>query len=90
VKVNLQILRVPPQTVPWAPAWVSVSVRDGQTILIWAPPVFDGGAPVKYYKIYRSSNGENSRYLTIVKDTWMYTDTQEAYYYEVSAVNSAG
>lgn len=68
--------------------------NSGKIKLDWTAPASNGGAAVTSYKIYRGTSAGSLAYLTTVGNVLTYTDsgltTGTTYYYQVSAVNSAG
>ncbi|HEX5565328.1 MAG TPA: fibronectin type III domain-containing protein [Streptomyces sp.] len=79
---------------PAAPGGVTGTAGPGTATLTWSAPSDDGGSPVTGYAIYRSTTAGAETLLTTVGDTRSYTDSAvqagNPYYYQVSAVNSAG
>jgi len=79
---------------PTAPQGLGASPGDATVTLTWSAPSSNGGSPITNYRIYRgtSSNGETLK--TTIGNVLTYTDTTVTngvtYYYQVSAVNSAG
>jgi fibronectin type 3 domain-containing protein len=84
----------PTATVPSAPQNLQLSSSDQQIVLTWNAPADDGGSAITNYKIYRGTTSGSETYLTTVGNVLTYTDTGltngVTYYYQVSAVNSAG
>ena len=86
-----------PATVPGAPTGLVASGSNSQVMISWQAPSSSGGATITSYNIYRgtSPGGEGGVPLTIVSGSARsYADTSvangQAYYYTVSASNSAG
>src|SRR5947199_302794 len=79
---------------PTAPQGLGATAGDATVTLTWPAPSTTGGSPRTNYKIYRgtSSNGETRK--ATIGNVLTYTDTAVTngvtYYYQVSAVNSAG
>jgi hypothetical protein len=96
---------VPPTTVPAPPAagvpsapQAFYAMQPMQTgakgvVLFWSPPAAPNGT-ITGYKIYRSESPTGLSLLTTVGPSTTFSDTSAAsgqlYYYQVSAVNSAG
>lgn len=86
-----------PVTPPGAPTGLVASGSNSQVMISWQAPSSSGGAAITSYNIYRgtSPGGEGGVPLTIVSGSARsYADTSvangQAYYYTVSASNSAG
>jgi len=82
-------------SVPSAPRNLQASAGDGQVELTWDVPSDDGGGSITDYKIYRgTTSGSLSYHHSVDGSTTSYTDSGltngQTYYYQVSAVNSAG
>jgi|GEM_PF-3432779 len=67
---------------------------DGQITLTWEAPAFGGATPVTSYRIYRGTTPGALSFIYEVGSVFTYTDTSltngQTYYYEITAVNSAG
>lgn len=83
----------PVATVPGAPSLSAVPATSKGVQLTWAAPS-NGGSAITGYRIYRSKSAGAETLLTSVGAVTGYRDsgTQRGrvYYYEVTAVNSAG
>jgi hypothetical protein len=84
----------PPVSVPSAPLNLMAGVASAQVSLQWASPASTGGSPVKGYNVYMSTTpGAGGARIASVKGT-IYTATGltngTTYYFEVTAVNTAG
>ena len=83
-----------PPTPPSAPRNLAATGGNTQVTLNWQAPASDGGSPLTNYKIYRGSAPGAESLLTTVGNVLTYTDgavtNGVTYYYQVSAVNSAG
>ncbi len=82
-------------TVPSAPQNLQASAGDGEVDLTWDPPADIDESSITKYKIYRgTSSGSLSNHDSVDGSTTSQTDTGltngQMYYYQVSAVNSAG
>jgi parallel beta-helix repeat protein len=79
---------------PYKPRFVNATEGDEQVVLNWTAPIFDGGAPVTNYRIYRGTSIGSIQFLVEVDNALTYTDSPltngRQYYYRVSAKNSAG
>jgi fibronectin type 3 domain-containing protein len=67
---------------------------DGQITLNWEAPLFDGVTPITNYRIYRGTSTGSLSFIYEVGNVFTYTDISltngQTYYYEITAVNSAG
>jgi len=81
-------------TPPSAPRNLQANAGDRYVTLDWNTPSDDGGSPVTGYKVYRGAAPGGGGLLTTVGNVLKYTDNDvtsgQKYYYQVSAVNSAG
>jgi predicted RNA-binding protein with TRAM domain len=79
---------------PAAPANLVASAGDGAASLSWSAPAADGGAAVASYNVYESSSpgAEGPKVATVTGTSYSATGLSngETYYFEVTAVNSAG
>ena len=84
----------PPSTVPpGAPASLSATAGNGQVSLSWSPPPSNGGPPVSSYNVYLSTTpGPRGPRSRVTATSYTATGLQDGttYYFEVTAVNSAG
>ena len=85
---------VTPRTVPTAPSITSATPGNGTMDLFWAAPSNNGGGSITNYTIYRGTSSGGEALLITVNNTLTYTDAGlangQTYYYQVSAINSAG
>jgi len=83
-----------PATPPAAPQLVSARGGNARVDLTWRAPNSDGGTAVTGYRIYRGTTSGSETLLATVDSVTSYADTTAVngttYYYEVSALNSAG
>jgi titin len=83
-----------PITAPGAPVLSSATAGSSNVVLSWSAPSSTGGAPITGYRIYRGTSTGAEAYLTMVGTVASFNDTTVAtgttYYYQVSAVNTAG
>ena len=83
-----------PSFPPSAPRNLQASGGDSQVALVWEAPSSNGSAPVTNYRIYRGTVPGGESPLATVGNVLTYSDNAVAngltYYYEVSAVSSAG
>ena len=83
-------------SIPSAPLSVSVSNGDGQAVVSWQTPLFDGGTPISAYEVYESSDGGATFSLvdTVSPTTFSSTITGlvdgQTYWLKVVAVNFVG
>jgi len=92
---EVEVILIPNITPPSSPQKLTSSPGDRKVKLGWDMPLDDGGTPVTRYKVYRSNTpGGEKTLLTTVGNMLTYTDknvnNDQTYYYQVSAVNSAG
>jgi predicted RNA-binding protein with TRAM domain len=84
----------PPVTPPSAPGALMVGVASAQVSLSWAPPSLTGGSPVTGYNVYMSTvpgaGGTRVASVTATNYTATGLTNGTTYYFEVTAVNSAG
>jgi hypothetical protein len=80
-------------TAPSAPTLTSATPGNSVT-LSWEAPASDGGSPLTGYKIYRGTTSGGEVFLVSIGAVTSYTDATTVdgttYYYQVSALNSAG
>lgn len=83
-----------PRTVPWAPLNPSAAPGPYELTIGWQPPVFNGGAPLLGYRLYRLNITGAYDLLNESGDGLIYVDRNLAagvtYTYRVSAFNVAG
>ena len=93
-KSSLTEPTVPIVTTPSAPLNFKVSAGDGNVNLEWTEPSDDGGSLITNYNIYRATTSGWETRLETVSNVLSYKDddviNNQRYYYQVSAVNSAG
>ena len=85
---------ISPATTPSSPQNLRATLSEGSIVLEWDTPNDDGGSPILYYRIYRSTV-ENGIYVNIgVSENTSYVDEFISlgvnYYYVITAVNIAG
>jgi len=77
---------------PGPPQDLVANPGDGQVVLGWTIPSFDGGREVRGYNVYRGDTPETMDPLASTGMALSYTDEQvengKTYYYAVSAYNS--
>lgn len=83
-----------PVTPPSEPRELLAQVSDRAVTLSWSPPLSSGNAAVTNYTVYRGFN-ENTLFLhESLGNVLAYTDANllngQAYYYSITATNSAG
>ncbi|HTL86243.1 MAG TPA: Ig-like domain-containing protein [Acidimicrobiia bacterium] len=84
-----------PRTAPGAPNNVAVQFahKSGLT-LTWTPPANNGGAPITYYAVYRSTASGAEAGYALLGPTTSYSDPSTSrhttYYYRVAAGNDVG
>ena len=88
----------PVASIPTAPLTLTATSGDFRVILSWTTPESDGGSPILYYKIYRSTTPGNE----VAANSWLETNGNSTtaedrnipagitYYYRICAVNLAG
>jgi len=83
-----------PAAPPTAPQGLVATGGVGTITLVWSPPSSNGGSSVTNYRIYRGTSSNGETLLTTIGNVLTYIDTAVTngvtYYYQVSAVNSAG
>ena len=83
---------IPTSGVPGIPTITNITSGSTQTTLSWTAPD-DGGITVGY-RVYRGSSSGGETYLITLGNVLTYTNTGltsgTAYYYKISAINSAG
>src|SRR2546426_4576950 len=81
-------------TPPSVPRNLQASGGESNVALVWEAPSSNGSAPVTNYRIYRGTAPGGESLLTTVGNVLTYADGAVTngltYYYEVSAVSSAG
>jgi fibronectin type 3 domain-containing protein len=83
-----------PQGPPGSPRNVKAAAGDSYVKLEWIAPSDDGGSKITKYNIYRGTTSGGETLWKTVGKVLTYTDNDvtndRTYYYQVSAVNSAG
>jgi titin len=81
-------------TVPTAPQNLAAGYGDSQVSLTWTTPADDGGAAITNYNVYRATTSGGPFAQIATPTGTSHTDSGRTngvtYYYQVSAVNSAG
>lgn len=83
-------------TLPGAPLNLVANAGpgQGQITLTWSPPSDDGGSPIQYYNIYRSTTPGNEQLVFVGFWGTTFTDagltSSTTYYYTVTATNAVG
>src|SRR5262249_30623721 len=81
-------------TAPGAPTLNSATAANGSVALSWTAPSSNGGASITAYRVYRATASGGETLLTTLGRVPSWTDASgangTAYYYQVSAVTSAG
>src|SRR5207302_6493180 len=84
----------PPPTPPSAPTNLVATAGNAQVGLTWQAPASNGGSPITNYRVYRGTTSGGETLLATVGVVLTYTDAAVSngvtYYYQISAVNSAG
>src|SRR5207302_1688729 len=83
-----------PPTPPSAPQGPGATAGDATVTLTWSAPSSNGAAPITNYRTYRGTSPNGDTLKATLGNVITYTDTAVSngvtYYYEVSALNSAG
>src|SRR5947208_1241415 len=83
-----------PATPPSAPQGLGATAGDATVTLTWSAPSSNGGSQITNYRIYRGTTSGGETLKATISNVITYTDTTvtngATYYYQVSAVNSAG
>jgi PKD repeat protein len=83
-----------PAIVPSAPQGLAAEAGDSQVTLTWQVPSQSGSSAITGYRIYRGTSPGNETLVATIGNLLTYTDAGltngQNYYYEVSALNSAG
>ncbi len=83
-----------PASIPTAPQSVTATPGDGQVVLSWEAPVWNVGAPVTNYNVYRGTASNRLTLLATLGNILSHTDTPLTngwtYYYQVTAANATG
>src|SRR3989475_5202429 len=79
---------------PSAPQSLLATGGNAKVTLSWQVPSSKGGSAITYYKIYKSTSSGTEVYLTTRGNVTSYTDLAVpngiTYFYQVTALNSAG
>jgi parallel beta-helix repeat protein len=83
-----------PKALPSEPTNVQANAADSYIVLMWDPPISDGGFPVLNYSIYRGETQGEETYLIKIGNILSYNDTDVTngvtYYYRLIAFNDLG
>lgn len=85
-----------PMTTPSPPKNIGSRTGEGFSLIIWDPPMDDGGSDIIGYKIWKKSSASSEfSFLTdIGSDIFIYNDTEVSngirYEYYVTSINSRG
>jgi titin len=83
-----------PPTVPNKVPTLTVDVRDGEVVLVWAKPGDDGGTALTGYVVLRGASRDDLQVIAQVGGFLSYTDHEvepgTTYYYSVAALNVVG
>ena len=83
-----------PTVPPTPPRNLQATAGDNYVDLSWDPPSDVGGSPITGYNIYRGTAYGKERFVKAVGNVLTYIDNDvtnnQRYYYQLSAVNSAG
>ncbi len=75
-------------------ALLGVTDVDGGLVLMWQPPLDDGGSPILEYRVYRAQFPDDFSFIGIASSTSFVdvvgADPVALYAYQVTAVNTAG
>ncbi len=77
-----------PYTVPNAPTGYSAVPGNGQVVLDWVAPTFDGGRPIDYYVVYQDS--VDVKHVTSTSTTISGLENGISYSFTLAAHNLAG
>ena len=88
------VATISPAEAPDAPTGLKATFENGSVTLAWNEPTSDGGNPISYYRVYRTSvkGGVYIKLATTENTTFvdMNVEVGMTYYYAVTAVNDAG
>jgi hypothetical protein len=81
-------------TAPSAPQNLKATADNAQVALTWSTPSNNGASAILNYRVYRRTGSASTTLLATLGNVLSYTDSAvangQAYYYAVTAVNSAG
>jgi fibronectin type 3 domain-containing protein len=79
---------------PAAPREIVALPADNYILIVWEPPVTDGGYQITNYTVYRGTNSGEEELLTQIGNVLLFNDTEAendiTYYYRIVAVNDIG
>jgi fibronectin type 3 domain-containing protein len=88
-----QYVNCTPMTVPGTVVGLDGRSNDHFVALNWTVPLDDGGSPIIAYNVYMGTTASSLRFLGTINDTRYISsglDISTIYYYQITAVNSAG
>lgn len=86
-------IHVPLSSVPSVPLELKAEMVNGNVLLTWTVPTFNGGGEITGYKIYRGTSQATLSYITSVTTNSFEDNGRRdgvTYVYTVAAVNEAG
>jgi fibronectin type 3 domain-containing protein len=88
------VVNATPMTGPAAPHLLIATAGNAQITLNWQAPSDNGGSPVTGYIVFRGTASGTETYITTIGNLTSFMNTGltngQVYYYQVSAMNSAG